>query len=202
VLVIYAIGHRHSGKSGAPPASTSSSSLAFGSNPALSRVSGGVGVDPTPTPTDPIVVSSPSDSSSEQFSAHSPTDKSTPDASTPQTSTAATTAASGGGIKSLTIAKFVPDSKGSYKYVAHVNVVTEGKKPVTVTVSIAGTLVLTSPGVVGTQTQSYPLSGDTSYEVEAEFDVHSVCPAPYIDVVASAPGAGSTVQYTSSPCAG
>jgi hypothetical protein len=46
------------------------------------------------------------------------------------------------------------------------------------------------------------MSGKTSYDFTAQTDVHSMCQPsqPYIDAVASASGAGSSVAYASSPC--
>ena len=83
-----------------------------------------------------------------------------------------------------------PDQTGSYNYVAHVHVTTSGTGTVTVTVTFAGTASSNSPGSTGAQSQSFTLSGKTSYDIEPQLDVHGMCTGsgsqPYIDAVASA----------------
>jgi hypothetical protein len=72
---------------------------------------------------------------------------------------------------------------------------------VSVMVTFAGTSSPSSPGSTGAQSQSFTLSGKTSYDLDAQLDVHGMCPqSPYIDAVASASGANSAVAYASSPC--
>ena len=73
----------------------------------------------------------------------------------------------------------------------------------TVTVTFAGTSSSSSPGSTGAQSQSFTLSGKTSYDITPNSDVHGMCDrrvSPYIDAVASASGADSSVAYASSPC--
>ena len=97
-----------------------------------------------------------------------------------------------------------PDQTGSYNYTAHVHVTTNGTGSVTVTVTFAGTASQNSPGSIGAQSQSFTLSGKTSYDIAPQLDVHGMCTSPgtspYIDAVASASGAGSSAAYASSPC--
>ena len=81
------------------------------------------------------------------------------------------------------------------------HVSTNGTGTVSVTVTFAGTSSSSSPGSNG-QSQTFKLSGNTSYDFDAQLDVHGLCQPsqPYIDAVASASGAGSSVAYATSPC--
>ncbi|MBS2554324.1 hypothetical protein KGQ19_46465 [Catenulispora sp. NL8] len=108
-----------------------------------------------------------------------------------------------GGVSSLSVSSLSADQSGGFNYVAHVHVTTRGTGSVTVTVTFAGSESGNSPGSIGAQSQSFTLSGKTSYDLDPGVDVHGVCSsgsAPYIDAVASASGAGSSVAYASSPC--
>ncbi len=108
-----------------------------------------------------------------------------------------------GGVSSLSVSSLSADQSGGFNYVAHVHVTTRGTGSVTVTVTFAGSASGDSPGSVGAQSQSFTLSGKTSYDLDPGVDVHGVCSAgsaPYIDAVASASGADSSVAYASSPC--
>lgn len=107
-----------------------------------------------------------------------------------------------GGVSSLSITSLAPDTTGGYNYVAHVHVTTNGTGTVTVMVTFAGTSASNSPGSVGSESLPFTLSGKTSYDFVAQTDVHGMCQPsqPYIDAVASASGAGSSVAYASSPC--
>ena len=103
-------------------------------------------------------------------------------------------------MRSLSVTSLAPDQTGSFTYVAHVHVTTGGTGTVTVTVTFAGTSSGNSPGSAGAQSQSFTLSGQTSYDIDPQLDVHAMCPSAYIDAVASASGANSSVAYASSPC--
>jgi hypothetical protein len=107
-----------------------------------------------------------------------------------------------GGVSSLSITSLAPDGVGGFDYVAHVHVTANGTGTVTVMVTFAGTASSGSTGSTGAQTIPFTMSGKTSYDFTAQTDVHSMCQPsqPYIDAVASASGAGSSVAYASSPC--
>lgn len=190
--------------SSSPAASASSSGSSSSANP-------GAVTAPTATDTPPASSSVPKPPPS---SAPKP---STPPSTAPQSTSAPHSSAApppppqstrqqppaGGGVRALNVS-LAPDATGSFTYVAHVHVTTSGTGSVTVTVTFAGTSSSGSPGSTGAQSQSFTLSGKTSYDIDPELDVHGMCTGsgeqPYIDAVASASGASSSVAYASSPC--
>ena len=190
--------------SSSPAASASSSGSSSSANP-------GAVTAPTATDTPPASSSAPKPPPS---SAPKP---STPPSTAPQSTSAPHSSAApppppqstrqqppaGGGVRALSVS-LAPDATGSFTYVAHVHVTTSGTGSVTVTVTFAGTSSSGSPGSTGAQSQSFTLSGKTSYDIDPELDVHGMCTGsgeqPYIDAVASASGASSSVAYASSPC--
>ena len=210
VVVFVAATQKGSGdKTAAPPPSTGSSSSTAGASGSASPSSMNPGAVTAPTATD-----TPGASSTASKPAVSPPKPSTPPSSAPNAAASHTSAAPpppppssheqpppAGGVRSLSGASLAPDQTGSFTYFAHVHVTTNGTGPVTVTVTFAGTSSSDSPGSNGAQTQSFTLSGKTSYDIDPQLDVHGMCPSSsYIDAVASASGAGSSVAYASSPC--
>ena len=226
VFVFSAVNQKHSGKTAAtPPAASSSTSpaAAAGSTPANSpspsesQSSVGSGAVTAPTATDSTPAPAPPPSSTAaanppppppSSSAAPPSTTSHSSAAPPPTSAAqpppSSRAPAGGngasGVSSLSVGSLAPDQTGSYTYTAHVHVVTKGPGAVSVVITMGGSQSSTSPGSAGAQSASYPLSGKTSYDITATFDVHGMCPSPYIDVVVTASGASSAVAYTTSPC--
>ncbi|GAA1952576.1 hypothetical protein [Catenulispora subtropica] len=220
VLVVYAANQKHSGPSATPQPSRTATSTSIGSGvapgitavPSASQSSVGAGAVTAPTATDSPAVSSNSSTSSK------PAPPPPPATSAPASSTSHTTSApppssaappashspagggGGSGVSSLSVGSLAPDQAGSYTYTAHVHVVTRGTGPVTVTVTFAGSQSGESPGSIGAQSDPFTLSGKTSYDLTPSFDVHGMCPSPYIDVVVTASGASSAVSFASSPC--
>jgi hypothetical protein len=103
-------------------------------------------------------------------------------------------------VTSLAVTSLAADQSGSTTYRVKIHVQTSGTGPVTVTLSVAGSSVASSPGTVGAQIISIPLSGQTSYDTEKILDDHLYCPAPYLGVKVSAPGAASTYKEATSAC--
>lgn len=205
VLVFVAATHKGSdAKTAASPKSSSSSPAGASSGGSPSSVGPGAVTAPTATDT-------PGASSTASKPAGPP---SPPPSTAPSTSAAANTSAAappppppsshpqpqGGGVRSLSVTSLAPDQSGSYTYVAHVHVTTSGTGSVSVMVTFAGTSSASSPGSTGAQSQSFALSGKTSYDLDAQLDVHGMCQSSYIDAVASASGANSAVAFASSPC--
>jgi len=192
----------------APPSTSSSSSAASSSASSSSAVPGAV-TAPTATGTP-----APSSTAAKPTPPKSSPPPSTPPKTTapashssaappppPQTTTHQAPPPAEGGVRSLSVSSLTPDQTGSYNYTAYVHVTTNGTGSVTVTVTFAGTASQGSPGSIGAQSQSFTLSGKTSYDIAPQLDVHGMCPSsPYIDAVASASGAGSSAAYASSPC--
>ncbi|NUR63268.1 MAG: hypothetical protein HOV87_32110 [Catenulispora sp.] len=195
-----------------PSPSTSQSSVSSGAVTAPTEPTAPTATDsstPAPPPSSPPVNNPPPPPATS--SAAPPSTTSHSSAAAPTTSAAAPPPASpsskgpaGGsgasGVSSLSVGSLAADQTGSYTYTAHVHVVAKGTGAVTVTVTMGGSQSSTSPGGTGAQSASYPLSGKTSYDITASFDVHGMCPSPYIDVVVSASGASSAAAYTTSPC--
>ncbi|ACU70422.1 hypothetical protein Caci_1501 [Catenulispora acidiphila DSM 44928] len=191
-----------------PPATSSSSSSPEASSSASSS-SAGAGAVTAPTATDTPTPPAPSTSKPASPPPAKPT---TPASSAPQTSAAPHTSAAApppppsthqqpaGGVRSLSVQSLTADQSGSFTYIAHVHITTSGTGSVTVTVTFAGSSSSNSPGSTGAQSQSVTLSGKTSYDIDPELDVHGMCPSTYVDAVASASGANSSVAFASSPC--
>jgi len=211
-VLVYAVNHKHSDNAATSSPPKGSANPPAGSSPTPSQGSVGVGAIPAPT----VTASSGAPSSNISTSSRPPASGSTPGsaprdtpAQNPETTTPPAPGANqpadnggggGGGVKSLSISSFAPDQTGSFTYVAHVHVTTRGTGSVTVTITFAGTDSSASPGSAGARSKSFTLSGNTAYDIEWESDVNSMCPSPYIDVVASGSGASSAAQYASSPC--
>jgi hypothetical protein len=143
----------------------------------------------------------------------------TPATSAPATSAAKTSAAptqtsarpvtpvtTGGGaggastVTALSVTSLAPDQSGSTTYVLNLHVKTSGTGPVTVTLTVAGSSASNTPGSVGAQTITVPLSGQTSYDTVKFLDDHLYCPAPYLGVKATAPGGPTAYKDTTSAC--
>jgi hypothetical protein len=221
VLVVYAASQKHSGKAAAtPPPKTSSTSVgsavvpSVATTPSPSQSSVGAGAVTAPTATDSSTASS-SVSTSSKPAPPPPPASSAPASSTSHSTSAAAPPSSaapppashspaggnaGGGVSSLSVGSPAPDQAGSYNYSAHVHVVTRGTGTVTVTVTFAGSQSSDSAGSIGARSTPFTLSGKTSYDLTPSFDVHGMCPSPYIDVVVTASGASSAVGFASSPC--
>jgi hypothetical protein len=209
VLVFYAVTQKGSGdKVAGGPATTSSTGSAGGSP---SSASSGAVTAPTATGSPDVssTASTPSSSKPSKPSSSSGAPSTSPKSSASHTSAApppppqSTThqPSGGGGVSSLSVVSLAPDQTGSFTYVADVHVTTSGTGTVTVTVTFAGTSSSDSPGSAGSSSQSFALSGKTSYDITAQADVHAMCQprSPYIDAVASG-GGQSSVAYASSPC--
>ena len=208
-VVVFVAAHKSSTAKAAPPATSSSSSSAAGSSDSSSSAALGAVTAPTATgtPAPSSTASKPAPPKSSPPPSTAP--KTTSPAShtsaapppPPQTTTHQAPPPAAAGVSSLSVSSLTPDQTGSYNYTAHVHVTTNGTGSVTVTVTFAGTASQNSPGSIGAQSQSFTLSGKTSYDIAPQLDVHGMCPSsPYIDAVASASGAGSSAAYASSPC--
>jgi cell division septation protein DedD len=217
VVAFVGLTQKGSGKKTAAAPGTSSSTSPANAGSSTSPSSANPGAVTAPTATDSAPASSTTSKPPSTPSTPSTSAKPTPPpSSAPKTSAVQTSAAPppppqtthqqpplSGGVRSLSVS-LAPDSTGSFTYIAHVHVTTNGTGSVTVTVTFAGTATSGSPGSTGAQTQSFPLSGKTSYDIYAQSDVHGMCigsgDQPYIDAIASASGADSSAAYASSPC--
>ena len=214
VLVFVAVTQKGSANKTAatPPSSSSSSTAAPSTSEAPSSSIGGAVTPPTATDTTPAAPppaskpvaappkpNPPTSSASKNPAAPSHTSAAPPPPQPPPTSHQQPPPVSGG-VSSLSVSSLSPDQTGSFNYTAHLHVTPNWTGTVTVTVTFAGSQSGNSPGSTGAQSQTFTLSGRTSYDLSPQTDVHGMCPSSYIDAVASASGAGSSVAYASSPC--
>jgi hypothetical protein len=203
VLVLYAT-HKKSptdtGAAGHPVTTPPAASPA-----ATSQSSAGGAVSAPTASGDPGTATSaagpaPEPTSTAPKSSAAPTTQGANQGSTKPSTAVTSNAGAGTAVTSLAVSKPTPDQSGSTTYGIHIIVRTTGTGPVTVTVTVAGSSVSGSPGTVGATTFTVSLSGHTSYDVPKLLDDHPFCPAPYLGVQASAPGAAPVYADATSGC--